>query len=346
MIKVFYFAPENSAVGWYRFYQPLKNLEKRGLIESKSWGFDFSGKRFDLPNIKKIKEIGDWADMVIFGRMDMPDYFRIIQIFKEIFGKKVLLDIDDNIFSISPYLQARQGYDPNGQPIKIHKKTAKYVDGIIVSVEYLKKIYEKYNKTWIVPNAVEGNLKRRNHNGVNIGYLCSASHLENAKIVESTLMNIVRKYANVKLFYSRQFQGFMDLVPEELKHQINYLPWFPLKGYLKYVNQLDLDIGLAPLMDNPFNRCKSNIRILEYWQNQIAVIASPVGEYVKTIKHGYNGYLAQDDEWEEQLDDLIQHPEKRKYLIKNADESLKEYNISDSADKYYEVLRENLNAES
>lgn len=338
-MKIQYFAPENSGVALYRFHQPLKELEERGLIELRSWGFDFEGKKYEFPDIKLIKETVDWADIIIVGRKDLPDWLNMIKIFKE-FGKKVLLDIDDNIFSISPYLSARQAYDVNGLPMKIHVETARLVDGIIVSTPALEKIYSKYNKVWIVPNGIKYVYQRKLHDGVNIGYMCSSSHLENAQVVEGAIIKLLQKYSNVKFYYTKSFQGFLELIPETIKPQVNYLPFFPLKEYLPYVNNLSLDIGIAPLMKNDFNRCKSNIRVLEYWQNQTAVIASPLDEYAKTINHGYNGYLAEDDEWFELMEDLVNFPEKRKYLIRNSLETIKKYDISIFADKYYEVLRE------
>lgn len=340
MLRIACFIPENSGVGLYRFHQPLKDLEERAIIELRSWGFDGTNKRFDPPTTKELEELASWADIVIFGRQDIPIWKKNIEIVKEIFKKPVLLDIDDNIFSISPYLSASAAYHPNGEPMKIHEEIAKYVDGIIVSTPRLAEIYKKYNKVWVVPNGIKYILDKKPHDGVNIGYLVSASHLENAQIIEAAVIRILMKYSNVKFFYTKAFQGFMDSVPEQIKPQVNYLPFFPLNDYLKYVNNLNLDIGLAPLMDNEFNRCKSNIRVLEYWQNKSAVIASPLDEYTKTITDGFDGYFSRDDEWFEKIENLICNPEIRKYLIKNSQDTIKNYDVSKFADKYLEVLRE------
>jgi len=343
-IKVFYFAPENSGVAFYRFYQPLEDLKERGFIELRSWGFDFTEKIFDFPSIKELKEIADWGDIFIFGRRDVKEYFFAIQAIKEFSQKPVLLDIDDNIFDISPYLAARVGYNPNGEAIKIHEAITKYVDGIVVSTPFLDELYRKYNKNIkIVPNGVKNVFIPKSHEGINIGYLVSGSHLENSKIIEGAILRILRKYSNVKFYYTKAFSGFMDFIPQEIEKQVNFLPWLPLKNYLNYVNNLGLDIGLAPLMDNYFNRAKSNIRVLEYWQNRMAVIATPLDEYNKTITHGFDGYLSQDDEWEHWLEDLIQHPDRRRYLMQNSLQTLKNYDISIFADKYYNIIREIIN---
>lgn len=340
MLKIFYIAPENTGVAYYRFYQPLEDLRERGLIELDSYGFDFTGKNFEIPSVKKINEIGQWADVVIFGRLDHPGYFNLIQTIKEVHKKKVILDIDDNIFAISPYVAAAQAYNVNGPTLKLHQEIARYMDGIIVSTEFLKNIYEKYNKVWIVENGIKYAYNRTRHDSVNIGFMCSGSHLENAQIIEGAVIEVLRKYPQTKFYYTKSFSGFMERVPEDIHKQINYVPFFPLNNYLKYVNNLNLDIGLAPLMENDFNKAKSNIRVLEYWQNQTAVIASPLPEYLKTVDHGFNGYVSNNDEWVNWISDLVVNTDRRNYLIQNATRSLKNWDISKFADKYLMILRE------
>ena len=58
---------------------------------------------------------------------------------------------------------------------------------------------------------------------------------------------------------------------------------------------LDADIGLVPLDDNLFNRCKSYLTGLTYMSRGIPVIATRLPEYEKLIDHGENGYLIEPD---------------------------------------------------
>lgn len=339
-IRAVYLAPENSGVALYRFYQPLKNLEDRGLIEVRGCGFDWTNKDLGVPKTEELKELAQWADIFIVGRRDEPMWANMIHVLKEFTGKPILLDIDDDIFSISPYLPAYQAYLPGRPSLALHEETAKYVDGIIVSTPFLKEIYDKFNKNvWIVPNGINGSVPQQSHDGIRLGYFVSHSHLENAQIIETALIRTLKKYSNVRLYYTKAFGGFLEGLPKDLESQSFYVPFFPLKDYLTYCNQLGIDIGLAPLMKNDFNRAKSNIRVLEYWQNGATVIASPLDEYKKTITHGFDGYLSENDEWEHWLDDLIQNPERRKYMAHNAQETLKKYDVTRFADIYLEILK-------
>lgn len=342
-MRVYYFAPENSGVAMYRFHQPLCDLEERKLIDLKGWGFDWTGKQHTKVPPTVIRDAVKWADVCVFGRRDdehWQDVMHTIRAFRP--DVPILLDIDDNIFQVSPYLPASEFYKPDKPALQKHTENAKFVDGIIVSTDFLKGIYDDFNeKVWVVPNGVKYAHKRLPRSEkVRIGYMMTRSHLENSRLVEGAVLGLLRNYPHVEFYYTRAFQGFMDNVPQDLIPRVNYVPFFPLKDYLQYVRNLNLDIGLAPLIDNDFNRSKSNIRVLEYWQNEIAVIASPLDEYRTTITDGFDGLFAEDDEWQHKMADLVASAPKRQYLVRNSKQTLAKYDIRHSADTYLTVLRE------
>jgi len=53
----------------------------------------------------------------------------------------------------------------------------------------------------------------------------------------------------------------------------------------------NFDVALAPLEDNPFNRCKSELKLIEAGVMGKAIIASNVGPYADVIEHGVDGFL-------------------------------------------------------
>ena len=59
-------------------------------------------------------------------------------------------------------------------------------------------------------------------------------------------------------------------------------PAVAFNDYPQALADLQLDVAVAPLQDNPFNRCKSMLKILEYAALELPVIASRVGSYVDT----------------------------------------------------------------
>jgi hypothetical protein len=89
--------------------------------------------------------------------------------------------------------------------------------------------------------------------------------------------------------------------------------------YYREIVAMDLDIALAPLADNAFNRCKSNIKLLEYGIAGVPIIASMVGPYF----HGYGmtaiSRAGTPSEWFDSLEALIEHSE---YRVDNAQRNL------------------------
>jgi glycosyltransferase involved in cell wall biosynthesis len=77
---------------------------------------------------------------------------------------------------------------------------------------------------------------------------------------------------------------------------------------------LDLDIAVAPLEDNLFNRCKSNLRLLEYGAMSWPVVCSDVyvyktnnppvlrcGNDTSNWIDALNNLIADDELWNEKL---------------------------------------------
>ena len=66
------------------------------------------------------------------------------------------------------------------------------------------------------------------------------------------------------------------------------------------------DIGIMPLMDQPFERGKCGYKLIQYMACGLPVVASPVGVNRQIVEHGVNGFLAATpDEWERALTTLL-----------------------------------------
>lgn len=70
-----------------------------------------------------------------------------------------------------------------------------------------------------------------------------------------------------------------------------------------------LDIGIMPLVDEPFERGKCGYKLIQYMASGLPVIASPVGVNRQIVEHGINGFLADTpQQWEEALQTLLADP--------------------------------------
>ena len=86
--------------------------------------------------------------------------------------------------------------------------------------------------------------------------------------------------------------------------------WVNLMDFNKTLADLNLDIAIVPLIDSPYNRCKSNIAIQEFSMLKIPVVASPTQNQTgMPCLYAQNNY-----EWYEQLEKLVKDKKFRKEL--------------------------------
>ena len=102
------------------------------------------------------------------------------------------------------------------------------------------------------------------------------------------------------------------------------------------------DIGLAPLLDEPFNRAKSELHWLEYSMAGAATVATsfgPAGPY-DVIRDGIDGLLATSRaDWERHLRRLAASPELCRELAANArGRVLREYTVAVRAEEWAEAF--------
>ena len=65
------------------------------------------------------------------------------------------------------------------------------------------------------------------------------------------------------------------------------------------------DIGIMPLVDEPFERGKCGYKLIQYMACGLPVVASPVGVNRQIVEHGVNGFLAETPtQWKEALQTL------------------------------------------
>ncbi|GHE20550.1 glycosyltransferase family protein [Halomonas urumqiensis] len=98
------------------------------------------------------------------------------------------------------------------------------------------------------------------------------------------------------------------------------LPW---QAFREYQRENRLHIGLAPLLETPFNRGKSFIKFLDIAAMGAVGVYSRRSPYTDLVEHGVNGLLAGDDpsEWRDALAWLLDHPDKAAAMAANAAET-------------------------
>jgi len=236
----------------------------------------------------------------------------------------VVLETDDNIDAVRPYNPGYQGYHPGSEALLWGNLVAKKVSAITVTTQNLYDIHQKDNpgNVYILPNSLDMKWrektpkKKRNDGKIHMAWLGSAAHYENLKLIEEPVIEILKKHKNVVFHCMKMYGGSVwpDKKMKGIKSQMKRHPWQTLKKWPAFIANLGLDIGLAPAVDNKFNRAKSNLRYLEYSVNKTATIASPTACYADAKAL----HAQEPHEWFEAMEKLIEDEQARKRLGKAA----------------------------
>jgi len=349
-LKIYFYVAENSGVGYYRQYLPAWVLRESGVAETRINDFRWGKGDHVEPTEKAFFEICNWADLIVVGRMDKPEYYAKWGGAKEFFNMPIILDTDDNVQHVRPSNPGYQGYHPGSEHLIWNKQAMeKIFDAISVTTDHLKEFYNRYHpRIYVLPNNLDipkwekSPLRKiKKNDKLRLGFICSGSHAEGFGIIQKSVYNILKKYKNVEFYHPEMYYRLFDGAPKEVKKQIKKLPWIYLKKWPKELRKLGLDIALMPLKDNNFNRGKSNLRYIESSMTGAASIASPVEPY-RTINDGVDGILAsEENEWFKAIESLILNPDERERLASNAQKRVvKEFNIWDNIGIWNNVYQE------
>jgi len=145
-----------------------------------------------------------------------------------------------------------------------------------------------------------------------VGWVGSTAHRSGDIETLRGVLDVMAKRGEVKLYHGGNHIGYPTFasllnVPDEL---VSTAPLHPIETY---ATLMSMDIGIIPLRDFPFNRCKSDIKGMEYAASGIPFIAQNLDAYVHLNKSLGVGRLAKKPvDWIKHLKQLIANPELRK----------------------------------
>lgn len=183
---------------------------------------------------------------------------------------------------------------PVNSALEILQACLLQADAVTVSTPALADAYRHLNATiYVLPNCYDDanplwDVPTMSRPTVNIGFLGTEHHGPNLDLLTGVLEPIVAEFPTVRIVEAGQGNLYrrIDVPPERMLH----LGWTPFETYPLLVRQID--IMLAPLTDEPFMRCKSNIRCMVAGLVGAPAVASPVGPYSTYIEDGVTGILA------------------------------------------------------
>ncbi|HEY6537890.1 MAG TPA: glycosyltransferase [Candidatus Dormibacteraeota bacterium] len=298
------------------------------VLNSETPDSAISATYFSAAEIDDLAQLGSYLDVVVVCRAQLTNPLaRLIARMKSC-GVPVVYDLDDYVFDpdLAPLLIDTFGLAVDSEPNLTRwfsycariGAALRLCDAAFVTSEALGRELSRATGVpySVVPNFVnqeqerESELIWRQKAGVNfghggswgIGYFSgSPSHDRDFRMVSGALIALMKADPAVKL----RVVGFLDPDPELLAfgdrvERIGLQDTLTLQWLVG-----EVDVSIAPLQDNVFTACKSDLKWFEPALVGTVVIASPAGTMGARIVDGQNGRVARSYEWHRVLREVI-----------------------------------------
>ncbi|HEY3399494.1 MAG TPA: glycosyltransferase [Geothrix sp.] len=337
-VAVFSLDHPASACWQIRVQSPFEFLRKeldfrRGSVP----GPDGRNHHFAFP------EVLEWADLFLVQRLfpcesTWPLLERVIQQ-----NKPLVYETDDLLISI-PVGNPVRSASVRGRPwiLKLMQKAG----ALVVSTPEMKRMLAPYHRSiHVLPNLLDDRLwfqppaQPSEAEPVVIGFAGTPTHLADLGFMDEALRRLQEKHG------SRIHFLFMGCATDQNKDLPNFsfLPFqHSYEAYASGLKGAGIHIGLAPLADNAFNRCKSNIKWLEYSACHMAGVYSDLPPYRACVRDGETGLLVPNTSaaWFEALDALVSEPSRRRDMALRAHQEVAaHFSLSRRGQAYVDTYR-------
>ena len=258
-----------NAVGHYRVIQPFTELERAGWIQGRIG--------YSLPSLVEAER--EKPDVMILQLRYTSDSVKQIAQLKQFSNARRIFEIDDYI--IDPPKKNDHVRNWPSDIAELLSQAVGLCDRLVVSTEPLADaLSHMHHDIRVVPNMLAASLwtglasERQTSVRPRVGWAGGTSHRGDLELM----------FEVVKTLADQVDWVFFGMCPEMLRPYVKeFHKSVPLAQYPQKLASLNLDLALAPLEQNLFNDCKSNLRLLEY-----GVCGFPV---ICTDTKAYAGYL-------------------------------------------------------
>lgn len=288
-------------------YVQLQYLCEHGFVE-------FEAKRFaDITKDDVLR-----ADIVLFIRNDsLQDVWLAKQCRKA--GKYLIYVLDDDLLNVPRYISSACHYTNHFVQKQIKRIMSVCDCFVSPSAELLRKYGPQFPQTFLIiePSVARIAKKAAQTDGkVHIGFAGSSDRGKDLEdILGGAIEKIVQKYPE---------QVTVEIFGPEtnLSRQLGLKAYPYLESYEEYqslMKELNWDIGLAPMPDSEFHRCKHYNKLVEYAGFGIVGVYSDVIPYSGSVENGVTGLLCENVEsaWVSAISRLVDDSTLRKSMQEN-----------------------------
>lgn len=322
-IAYYYRGPDGSTFR-YRCFNTSQAINAHVPGASASWFFERDGDRL----LEVVKE----ADVLVVCRVPYSDQVAQLMAVARRFGTRVLFDIDDYVFDIAmvpEVVKTLDQYEGAIEPAEHMwnwwfasfarmRQTMELADEVVVTNEYLAERTRAVvdRPVRVVPNFMGAEqieysralVAARDAGGrrdgiLHLGYFSGTpTHNRDFALAAGAVARLLRRDDSVRL----RLVGFMELRDSPLAGLEDRIDTVPLTNYMELQRLIaETEVNIAPLQDNRFTNCKSELKYFDAAAVGVPTLASPTFTMAAAIDHGVNGLVVRVDEWDEYLAKIV-----------------------------------------
>lgn len=219
---------------------------------------------------------------------------------------KIIYDIDDAL-----HLNKKYNCD----------EIAKLSNCVIVGSNELKRHYDLVSKSVFLVPTVDDNRKyikyiENTFDNKCIGWIGSQTTINNLSLLINPLNRIMSNYKNV----------YLKIISDDVKDydkrikNVKFSKWHS-DTYIEEMKEFT--IGIMPLFDNEFNKGKCGFKLIQFLDLEKPILASECGEN-KYIVSNYGKVCNSEEEWYNELENILFNLEIYNYYIQNIKETFEQ----------------------
>ena len=248
-------------------------------------------------------------------------------------AKRILYDFDDSVM----YRNSKAKDPISSTRRKRFVQMVKNCDFVIAGNEFLKREVLSFNQNVeVIPTGID---QERYHlktypvqqERVTLGWIGDHGSIHYLEKMRPIFDRISAKYPHVELKIVCDTFFDCDRMKVIKKKWSSEEEVADLQG---------LDIGLMPLVDDPWSWGKCGLKIIQYQGVGVPVVCTPVGINKDLVEDGTNGFWAMTpEEWEEKLSLLIENPGLREQMGREGRRRvLQDYTYQACAPRLFSIL--------
>jgi len=335
-----FFSADASGCGFLRTMWPNEYLNAMFQNCKKYEGIVLS--RFAIkPELFRIVKNIRFQRQITNDQVDFIEFVRNYRDKTPEANYQIIYDVDDLYTAPPTYNSAVNFYgNPNlgsKQTIQNVLRIVNLVDIFTVSSYDLKKEIEKFGGTCkvkvistYVPKSIYKPYTYAKETPSKTGkpkivWAGSTSHFNNVDMGDFALIFDLIHNTHNEFDWNIMGMNTSNSIPDwfkPLQDKVTFTPWTrSIHSFPTQLKELNADFGIAPLLNNDYNRCKSNIKLLDYASSDMVAITSKLAPYKESSVFLENNWRVD----REQIIDIYQNKTKKEEIINSQNKVLDKY---------------------